>query len=299
MDLKLIGGTVLAIAVGTAILCLIGGLARRGWAAGSWAVLLALAVAPLVADKPLLGKAPPWRSTDLGHTDAVQRVILAAAPLALAAALLAGRRWPAWPRAVLAGVGPAAVVYWMVAAYPGPALDAWPARLAAPAALSLIVWLLIEPLAARHPTGVAAPGVCGCLAAGVGLLNLFSAATVPGWVAVAVGGVIAGAFGVALTGRGPSFAGGPVAVVVALLVCAVMAHRIGGGEIGLWQWLALAAAPALAWAVEIRPMRNWRPWLREAVRMALVTVPIVAAVVPAHRDFVAEQAAETGGNAGW
>ena len=299
MDVKLIGGTVTAIAVGSILLCVLGGLTRRGWSAGAWAVLLAVAVAPLAADKPLLGERPQWRATDTDRADAVQRIILSAAPLAMAAAALAGRRVPAWSRGIVAVVGPAAVIYWVLTAYPGSALTGWPTRLATPAVASLIVWLLIEPLAARRPTGVAAPWVCGCLAAGVGLLNLFSTATSPGWVAVAIGGVIGGTFLVAATGRGPSFAGGPVAVIVGLLVCAVMAHRLGGGEVPIWQWALLAAAPMLAWVVEIRPMRDWRPWLREPLRMSLVAVPIVVAVVPAHRQWVLEQQAETGGGAGW
>ncbi len=298
MDLKLIGGTVAAIAVGSVVLCLIGGLLRRRWAAGAWAVLLALAVAPLVADKPLLGERPQWRATDPDHADAVQRIILAAAPLSLAAMALSARRVP-WPvRGVVAVAAPVAIVYWIVTAYPGPPLADWPHRLAAPAVASGVLWLLIEPLAARRPTGVATPWVCGVLAAGVGLLNLFSTATSPGWVAVALGGVIGGAFLVALTPWGPSFAGGPVAVVASLLVCAVMAHRLGGGEVPTWEWLLLAAAPAAAWAVELRPVRTWRPWLREPLRMAVVAIPVVVAVVPGYRRWQAEQAAETAGP-GW
>ena len=326
MDLKLIGGTVAAIAVGTVVLCVIGGLVGRRWGGGAWAVLLALAVAPLVADRPLLGERPQWRSTDPDHADAVQRIILAAAPLAVAATAMSGRRVP-WPvRGVIAAAAPVAIVYWIVTAYPGPPLADWPHRLAAPGAASLVLWALIEPLnwrtapssstppppgggstlpyaardptAARRPTGVAAPWVCGVLAAGVGLLNLFSTATAAGWVAVAVGGVIGGAFVVALTPWAPSFAGGPVAVVTSLLTCAVMAHRLGGGEVPTGSWLLLMAAPALAWVVELRPVRSWRPWLREPLRMALVAVPVVVAVVPGYHRWQKEQAAETSGP-GW
>ncbi len=325
MDVKLIGGTVAAIAVGTVVLCLVGGLLRRRWAGGAWAVLLALAVAPLAADKPLLGERPQWRASDPDHADAVQRIILAAAPLSLAAMALSARRVP-WPvRGLLAAAAPVAIVYWVVTAYPGPPLADWPHRLAAPAVASLVLWLLIEPLnwrtvssprptptppaaplpyatgdttAAAHPTGVAAPWVCGALAAGVGLLNLFSTATAPGWVAVAVGGVVGGAFLVALTPWAPSFAGGPVAVVTSLLACAVMAHRVGGGEVPTAAWLLLIAAPAAAWVVELRPMNSWRPWLREPLRMALVAVPVVVAVVPGYRRWQKEQAAETSGP-GW
>ncbi len=298
MDVKLIGGTVAALAAGTVVLCVIGGLLRQRWAAGAWAVLLALAVAPLVADRPLLGERPQWRSTDPDHADAVQRIILAAAPLAAAAMVLAARAVP-WPvRGLLAVAAPVAILYWVVTAYPGPPLTDWPHRLAVPAVASLVLWLLVEPLAIRRPTGIAAPWACGVVAAGVGLLNLFSTATSPGWVAVAVGGVIGGAFLVALTPWGPSFAGGPVAVVASLLACAVMAHRLGGGEVPTWEWLLLLAAPALAWVAELRPVRGWRPWLREPLRMALVAVPVVVAVVPGYRRWQKEQAAETSGP-GW
>ncbi len=297
MDLKRIGVTVAAVVAGTIVLCLIGGLLRRRWAGGAWAVLVALAVAPLAADKPLLDDWPQWRAADVNHGDAVQRIILAGVPIAAAALAVSAKRLPAWPRGLLAAAAPAAVVTWIIAAFPSPPAD-WHGQRTFAAIAAAVVWLLVEPLAARRPTGVAAPWVCGVLAAGAGLLNLFSADTGPAWVAVAVGGVIGGAFLFALTGRGPSFARGPVAVVAAVLACVVVSNHIGTGGVPTGRWLLLAAAPAVAWVVELRPMRTWRPWLREPLRMALVAAPVVAAVVPAYRQFQREQAAETGG-AGW
>jgi hypothetical protein len=257
-------------------------------------VLLALAVAPLAADKPLLGERPQWHTTDPDRADAVQRIILATPLLAAAAAALAARRVPAWVRGLLPAAAPFAIGYWILAAWPTPPVG-W-RTLAVAAGASLVLWAILEPLAVRRPTGVAVPWVCGCVAGGVALLNLFSTVTGSGWIAVAVGGVIAGAFVVALTGRGPSFAGGPVVVIVPLLVCAVLAHVIGGGQVPLWQWSVLAAAPALAWVAELRPMCRWRPWLREPLRMALVAVPVVIAVVPAHRQWVDRQQEEMGGD---
>ncbi len=294
MDMTWIGGTVAAVVVGTAVLCLLGGWSRRGWAAGTWAVLLALAVAPLATDRPFLGERPQWREADTDRADAVQRIILAVFPLAGLAAALATRRLPAWASGVLAAAAPVAIGRWVLAAWPTPPVG-WPA-LAAAAVASGGLWLLVEPLAVRRPTGVAAPWVCGCLAAGVGLVNLYSSATAPAWVAVATGGVVGGTFLFALTGRGPSFARGPVAVVVPLLVCAVLANRIGGGNVPTSRWLLLAAAPVAAWAAEIKPVRGWRPWLREPLRMAVVAVPVVVAVVPAYRAWKVEQDAETGPN---
>jgi hypothetical protein len=294
MDNKLIGGTLLVEVAAAIVLCLIGGLTRGGWAAGSWAVLLALAIAPLATDRPFLGEQPQWRASDPDFKSAEQRIILCAVQLAVSAMALSARRLPAWPRAVLAAVAPAAILLWIVTAYPGPPLAGWPVRLGVPAAASLVLWCLIEPLAIRRPTSIAAPWVCGCLTAGVALLNLFSNVQGPGWVALAIGGVIGGTFLFALTGRGPSFAGGPVVVVVALLACLAAANRIGSGNVPASRWAILALAPALAWVVELRPMRNWRPWLREPLRMALVLIPVVIAVVPAYRDYAAQQAEEMG-----
>ena len=294
MDFKLIGEVMAALTAATVVLCLLGGLVRHRWAAGTWAVLLALAVAPLAADKPFLGERPQWHATDPDFRDAVQRVILCVPAVAVVAAVLAARRVPWWARAVLAAAAPAAILYWVQTAYPGPPLADWPHRLAVPAAASLALWLLVEPLAVRRPTGIAVPWVCGCLAAGAGLMNLFSTSTAPGWVALALGGVIGGTFLVALTGRGPSVAGGPVAVVAPVLVTTVMVHRLGGGEVPVWQWLLLGAAPALAWAVELRPMRTWRPWLRESLRVIVVAVPVVVAVVPTYRAHAAEEASQSG-----
>jgi hypothetical protein len=296
MDLKVIGGTVAAIAVATAILCLIGGRTRRGWGAGSWAILLALAAAPLAADRPL----PTNEWPNIHTTGDEQRVLLAGVPLAILAAAASGKRVPAFVRGTLALLAPPAILYWVLKGYPIPPLDNWPTRLAVPGAISLVLWLLIEPLAVRKPTGIAGPWICGCLAAGVGLLNLFSADTSPGWVAVALGGAIGGTFLFALTGRGPSFAGGPVAVIVPLLVCLVMANRINDAtDVPTWQWLLLTAAPAAAWLVELRPMKHWTPWLREPLRMALVAVPVVIAVVPAAKRSAKEQSGDGGDAAGW
>ena len=294
---KVIGEVMAALVVGTLVLCLLGGVARRWWAAGSWALLLALAAAPLAVDRPFLGEGPQWRSTDANHADPVQRVMLAGVPLAVAAFALAARRLPAWPRGVVAAAAPAAVVYWMFAAFQTPPAD-WKGQVAFAVVASAVLWLLIEPLAVRRPTGIAAPWVCGCLAAGAAALNLLGSNTNPGAVALAVGGVAGGAFLFALSGRGPSFAGGPVGVVAPVLACVAVAGHVGGGEVTTGQWLTLAAAAAVAWAVELKPVRNWRPWLREPLRMALVAIPVVLVVVPAYRQWAKEQAAETNGT-GW
>ncbi len=297
MDVKVIGATVGAIVVATIVLCLIGGRTRRGWGAGSWAILLALAAAPLAADKPLPGLSqwPNWHTT--GDE---QRILLAGVPLALLAIVASGKRVPAFVRGLIALLAPPAILYWVLKGYPTPPLEGWPTRLAVPAVVSLVLWLLIEPLAVRKPTGLAGPWICGCLAAGAGLLNLFSADTSPGWVAVALGGAIGGVFLFALTGRGPSFAGGPVAVIVPLLVCLVMANRINDPtDVPMWQWLLLAAAAVVAWAVELRPMRNWKGWIREPLRMALVAVPVVIAVVPAQKAAAKKESGEGGDTAGW
>ena len=297
MDIKLIGGTMAAVTVGALVLCLAGGLLRDRWAGGCWALLLALAVAPLATDEPFLGDGPQWRATDPNHGDPAQRVILAAVPLAAAAALLASRRWPAWPRGLLAVAAAAGVVGWCLAAFPNPPADGR-GQAAFAAVAAAVLWLLIEPLAVRRPTGVAAPWVCGCLAAGVALLNLFSSNTSPGWVAMAVGGVIGGAFLFALTGRGPSFAGGPVAVIAALLASVAVTNHLGGGEVPTGRWVLLGVAAVVPWAVELRPVRNWRPWLREPLRMALVAAVVIAAVAPAYRDYDRERQAESGQTAG-
>ena len=277
-----------AVAAGTLVLCLIGRLFRDKWAAGTWAVLLALAIAPLATDRPFLGTAPAWRSTDPNAADPAQRVILAGVAIAALAAALAARRWPTWPRGVLAVAVAAAVVRYMLAAFPTPPPEVHgQATFAALAAAGL--WLLLEPLAVGRPTSPAVPWTCGCLAAGVALLNLFSTNTNPAAVALAVGGVAGGAFLATLTTRAPSFAGGPVAVVAAVLPCVAVANRLGGGEITLRQWLILGSAAAAAWLVELPGVRRLPVWVREPLRMALVAVPVLIVVVPAYHAWVLEQ----------
>ena len=287
-----------ALVAAAAALCLLGGLARGRWAAGSWAVVLAIAAAPLAVDRPFLGTGPQWRSTDLNHRDPGQRVMLAGAAIAVAALAVSTRRWPAWPRGVVAVAAAAAVVWWMVDGFPTRPAD-WHGQVLFAAVAAAVVWALVEPLAVRRPTGVAAPWVCGCLAAGVALLNVFGTNTNPGAIALAVGGVMAGVVGYALTGRGPSFAGGPVTVIAPVLAAVAVANHLGGGEVTTGEWALLAGAAAVAWAVELPPMRSWRPIFREPLRMALVAAVVVATVVPAARHFRAEQAAEMAGQPSW
>ena len=281
MDFVRIGWTVGLIAAVAAVVSVLGGRRPR---VGPWAALSVLAAAAVVADRFL----PTNRWPALSTRDADQRVVLAIVPLAVLAGLT--RRLPAWARGLLTVAATAGLIAWMASAYPGSLLAGWPGRLAVPAAVAGVAWALVEPLAIRRPTGPGGPWACGCLAGGVGLLNLFSTSTSPGWTAVAVGGVMAGLWAVSLAGRGTPFAAGPVAVVVPVLVGLAMANRLNDPtDVPAWQWLLLAAAPAAAWAAE--PLR--RAWVREPLRAVLVAVPVVLAVVPSQRQAARQQAAET------
>jgi hypothetical protein len=57
---------------------------------------------------------------------------------------------------------------------------------------------------------------------------------------------------------------------------------------------ALAAAPLFAMIVEIPALHRWRPWKRELLRLALVSIPIIVAVIPAAIQFQKDSAASSG-----
>ena len=276
-----------SIAVATAVQCLLAGLVRP--AAGSWALLLAVAVALPFADRYL----PTNQWPRVTSADAEQRVLMSAVPLAVIASVLSWRRVPWWAGAVFVPVATAAVLLWVVSAYPAPVSTDWATRLAIPAAAALAVWAIVEPLAVRRRGGVAAPLVLGCLVGGVALLNLFGVYTKPGWVAVGLGGVVAGTFLTSVTNRGPSLARGPAAVLIVLLTCLAACNRIDGEEVvPPLRWGLLLAAAAAAWIVEVPWLRIGRAWLREPIRAVVVAAVVAAAVVPAYRHFEAQQQQE-------
>ncbi len=257
-------------------------------------MLLATEAAVLVGYRLLLGSWP-WATPVAA---AVQRVVLAAVAAAAVASLLTVVRVPAWTGGVLVAVAVAAAMTWAVAGYPTPAGVArsafWSDRAGGATVLAVVLFAVVEPVAARSP-GPAAAWVCGCLSAGLGILQLFSAYTQTGMVTAALGTAIGGTFVVAATGYGPRLNRGPVAVWVVLLVGLLAANRLGGGDMPTRPLLVLGLAPVLAWVGEAGPFRRWKPWQRELLRGAVVAVPVAVAIAMA----VAAHNAEADANGGY
>jgi hypothetical protein len=55
----------------------------------------------------------------------------------------------------------------------------------------------------------------------------------------------------------------------------------------------LVLAPLLAWAVELRRLRQLAPWCRSVARLACVAIPLVIVVIAAQRKFTAASAAHS------
>lgn len=257
-------------------------------------VLLASAAAALLAYRPIAGR---WPTSDLAN-DVVQRMLWAAAAVAvlLAAARLLTRRLPTPARVsiavALAIALPAGLLVGSFVPFPAPdgmSRAAFLLQQLGPALLAtLLPWALTEPIAARSP-GAAAPLVGSFVAAGAAAVLLPLPSKHPALLAAvitaAIVGTLVAAWIAALLPRRlaiqPNLAGGPVLLWFAMLA-ALAAYACLDADTVPWRSSAiLAATPAVAWVVEIGPIRRWRPWKRELLRAALLAIPVLLVAIPA------------------
>jgi hypothetical protein len=169
--------------------------------------------------------------------------------------------------------------------------QAWFALVAC-AALLAAVWSLLAWLAERSG-GVSIPIVLSqtCLAAGMALM--LSGYLTGGKAALPLAAVLAGA---ALTSRlvmSRSACPGAVGIGVVSLFGVLMLGRFFG-ELSTGRAVVIFLAPLLCWATEFRVLRNRKPWVVAAVRLALVALPLAAVLFLAQRDFTRNSAVPGG-----
>ena len=70
------------------------------------------------------------------------------------------------------------------------------------------------------------------------------------------------------------------------------------GELSTGRAVVIFLAPVLCWATELPAIRNRKPWLIAAVRLALVAIPLAAVLFLAQRDFARNSAATAGDDSG-
>jgi hypothetical protein len=148
---------------------------------------------------------------------------------------------------------------------------------------------LIELLA--HKSGPAAAALTlGPLAAGVGLVLMFSGSATAGEIAAGAAMMVLGWFVASLTHSKFSLARGPVLVAILPVAGLLMYPSLPPSTITPLEIAILCAAPPLAWIAEIPPISRWKRVNRELLRVALVAIPILVAVGLAHRQFVIDSA---------
>jgi hypothetical protein len=211
---------------------------------------------------------------------APERIVAFAVVLGLLATVASWRKVHWTVRVVLAIAAPVAIIWYLFKPLPAasmPVAKIW--EWAAIAGLiSVVIYSSTEGLANRRP-GVTVPLILGPVAAGVGAVILMVGATFSlGWMGAAMGLIILNWFFTSLVGKKISFSRGPVFVVIALLVGILTYDFFESDDITITEIALIAIAPLLAWIAEWRPMRNWKPWQRELLRMALVFIPVAIAV---------------------
>jgi hypothetical protein len=289
----------LAVCAAAVLFTLLGGWADTRWRLRTPALtvaltLLVLTVGGALAYPRFAGKAV----TSQLASDLVQRCVVAGA-VAAGAVFALGWAIARLPRRagvsvaiLLAIAAPAALLYWSVLPYPTPdglSRFGFLAHQIGPALLAAVtLWALTEPIAHRSP-GAAAPLVVTLVACGTAALLMTLAAQTPALLSFAVaasaGGALLAACLAPLLRRWititPQFAGGAVLVWFTLLTAFATADCLDSDSIPARSLVILTLSPALAWIVEIGPLRRWRPWKRELLRGVLVAIPVLLVAIPA------------------
>jgi hypothetical protein len=155
-------------------------------------------------------------------------------------------------------------------------------------ALSLVIWTLLVRLIQRSP-GVSVPIALAltiqCAGVAVMLAGYIKggAAAIP-LAATVAGGAIASRL---VLNRSDQQATVGIAVVG---LCGLLGIGRFFGGLSTAEALTLLFAPLLCWATELPRLRNQRPWVVGAIRLALVAVPLLVLLALAKREFDRETA---------
>ena len=166
------------------------------------------------------------------------------------------------------------------------------------AALLITVWSLLAWLMQRSP-GISIPLAVSqtCLASGMALM--LSASLSGGKTALPLAAGLAGAaitswLVASRTAGSRAVASGALGVGLISVFGVLILGRFFG-ELSTGRAVVIFLAPLLCWTTELRALRDRRPWVIAAIRLALVSLPLAAVLFLAQRDFERNSAA-SGGN---
>jgi hypothetical protein len=262
-----------------AVLAWIGGRAPRG---SSWGAIVGLAIGLLVAYRAFLSRWSP-----LPAIEAPERIVVFTVGLTIAAVLLSWRGVPWIARVLLAIAANVLIVWYVFRPMPVSSLPVnrmW-TYVAITAAASLVLTGLIERIGQRSGS-VAMALVLGPLAAGVGAINMLTDNAKLGDLGAAIGVMIFGWLLAALFTKNGTLSRGPVIVCMAALAALLSFGYFGSQSMTTIQLVLIAAAPCLACVAELPPVRRWKGWRQELIRLVLVVIPIGVAVGIAVPEFI-------------
>jgi hypothetical protein len=282
---KLQAETAVIAAVVTMLLSLAG-----RWIGGVWTTLLSIAGCVLFAYQPLVN------TTLFSNlkTDRLQMIIVGLIPFVLITIGLSFRKIPLFVHVIFAIIGPALVLGWAYHDY-----DVSEARMAlflhgiAPISIAIfILWLLLEPIAARSP-GFALPMVIAVLAIASTFLLMLSKDQNAGLMSTPVSGTAIGAALAAIASgfigkKQLSFTRGPTLLWLTVLGLMFGYLWISDDSMPLKYLYWLAAVPVVAWIPELGPIHRLKPWNREAIRFLVMVIPASIAMTLAFKDHKAE-----------
>jgi hypothetical protein len=243
----------------------------------------------------VMGLVPNWRPVD-----GLDRFLVILLPASVVIELIAGfervPRLAAWVlRIVLAAVAGRVLLHG--SSYLDGSASDWTVgqiriALVVCALLLTSVWSLLAWLGQRSG-GLSIPLAVSqtCLAAGMALM--LSGFLTGGKAALPLAAGVAGATIALRLVTARSACPGAIGIGVVSLFGILMLGRFFG-ELSTGRALAIFLAPLACWATELKVLRNRKPWVVAAVRLALVAVPLAAVLFLAQRDFAKNSSAPDG-----
>jgi hypothetical protein len=171
----------------------------------------------------------------------------------------------------------------------GPGPSQWtPAEavqsLGGPAVVLALVWVLLVQLAPR--AGRSLPLALAVSCAGTGVAVILSAYLTGGLMGLPLAAALCGVVVASFAVPDPQHTTAAVGVaVVGLFALLVLGHFMV--EMSTAHALVLLAAPLLAWLPEVPGPRRLPSWLRGALRIALVAIPVAVVVQQAWQRYTA------------
>jgi hypothetical protein len=239
----------------------------------------------------LLGTAPKWPPRE--DQDRFLLLLLPAVVAVEAVAAAARRWWLAWPLRLAVAAGAARLLLHettYLADLAGPGTSEWTTAqtwqiLGGLAAALAVTWAALTPLA-RGPRARSVPAALAVAAAGAGATVMMSGYLTGGLLGLPLAAALAGAAVASLLLTGTEDARGALGVGLIGLFAVVVAGRFFG-TLTTRHAALLLVAPLLCWPPELPFVRRAWPWLRGALAVVLVAVPVGVAVTEARERFTA------------